>query len=87
MGRLTRTPPQADSLETYAVGIKRQYTEAFCMRKDVYDAILKLVAGDNSEAKLLGDRMVENNQNDLCLTIKNYSINEGLSSHIHGSIG
>jgi len=43
------------------------------MRRDVYQAILKLSKGDRSEEKLLGGRMIENNQGSLCLTIKDYA--------------
>jgi len=72
-------------------GIKRHYTEAFCMRKEIYNGILRLVNEKNQEqtSKInatMNDMIAVNNKRTLCLTIKNYPKAYGLSSHVHHTI-
>lgn len=66
-------------------GIKRHYTEAFCMRPDVYQALLDLANNNEQEkaAETIINAIKAGNNSDLHLTIKGYTQNEGLSKFIH----
>lgn len=66
-------------------GIRRQYTECFCMRKNVYESILKIAnQPDNSQAeiKFLKHAVNQYNANGVCLSIKAYEEHTGLSTFI-----
>ena len=66
-------------------GIRRQYTECFCMRKNIYESILKIGRDpENSKAEVNFIKHAANqyNQNGVCLSIKAYEDNSGLSSFI-----
>jgi len=80
MFSINRTPLK--EFDPEKCGIKRQYTEAFCMRKDVYNALIN-IEKDPSLHDYLNACMEQNNQKDLCLSIKNYSRDFGLSAHVH----
>lgn len=67
------------------VGINRHYTEAFCMRKIVYESLLKLAEND-ADAQAMSDirAEIESQKSDsLCLTIKRYAKNLSVSNFVH----
>lgn len=82
--------PEDDLLPHYSdyKSINRHYTEAFSMRSLVYESILKLCDNKNSSDAINAiKKEIENHkQENLCLTIKNYSKNSGLSKTIHESV-
>lgn len=84
--RITRGGPSPDGeFEDRKQGIKRHYTEAFCMRKEVFESLLK-IADDSNDAEALESiqkSVKDNNIDNLCLTIKNYQLEKGLSKYIH----
>jgi len=56
-------------------GIRRQYTECFCMRKNVYESLLKIgKQPENSAAEIRFIKHAINvyNSNGVCLSIKAY---------------
>lgn len=57
------------------------------MRRVVYDGLLKLAVDENSYSNELDQEIQQNNNKNLCLTIKNYWQNGGLSPLIHGGVG
>lgn len=62
------------------------------MRKQVYEALLKIASDEQVTSlelfkKELHTEIIKNNSDNLCLTIKNYSRNNGLSAHIHHEVG
>ena len=66
-------------------GIRRQYTECFSMRKNVYESLLKIgKQPENSQAeiKFLKHSCNQYNSNGVCLSIKAYEENSGLSTFI-----
>lgn len=66
-------------------GIRRQYTECFCMRKNIYESLLKIgKQPENSAAEIRFIKHAINvyNSNGVCLSIKAYEENTGLSSFI-----
>jgi len=65
-------PSPAGEFNDTKPGIKRQYTEAFAMRKDIYDKLLVNEKGDYSADIMKA--MKDNNLRDLSLTIKNYKL-------------
>lgn len=84
---ITRGGPSADGeYDDYKGGIKRQYTYTFCMRKDIYDALLKLADDQNdSEALEQVKNTIKDSSDDVYLTIKNYKSESGLSNFIHNA--
>lgn len=68
-------------------GISRHYSEAFCMRKNVYENILKLV--ENPQDADATQKIVDEVKmfwSNVCLTIKDYKTETGLSNLIHNDI-
>lgn len=66
-------------------GIKRHYTECFCMRPEVYENLLKIgqnLSNSQAEAAIVREFIQKSNANDLSLSIKEYA-NLGLSNAIH----
>ena len=82
---VTRGGPSADGeFDDYKVGIKRQYSQSFCMRTDIYEALLKLADDQNdSEALEQIKSTIKDSKDDVYLTIKNYKFESGLSNYIH----
>ena len=72
-------------------GVRRHYTEAFTMRKQVYEGILNLcensptIQSDETanQGEDLKELISQANSGDLCLTIKNYNLSMGLATYIH----
>jgi len=66
-------------------GIRRQYTECFCMRNNVYESLLKIgrqPENAQAEIKFIKHAINVYNSNGVCLSIKAYEENTGLSSFI-----
>jgi len=85
---ITRGGPSPDGeFEDRKQGIKRHYTEAFCMRKEVYQSLLKIAdnSDDTDALETIKKSVTDNNIDSLCLTIKNYQMEKGLSKYIHGT--
>ena len=56
------------------------------MRKDIYEALLKLADDQNdSEALEQAKNTIKDSQDDVYLTIKNYKSESGLSNFIHNT--
>lgn len=77
--------------ETGKYGIRRHYTEAFAMRKDIYNNLIKLCNKPTLEegakaAYEVAACIKKANEDSVCLTIKNYRIKYGLSSFIFDDI-
>jgi hypothetical protein len=53
------------------------------MREEVYKTLLKLANDDKGSIGQLQDLISKNNEEDLCLTIKDYQRDQGLSHFIH----
>ena len=69
-------------------GMKRQYTECFTMRREVYESLLKVgrdFYNSDAEVKTLREAINMFNNDSLCLSIKNYSQFSGLSKQIHAN--
>ena len=63
------------SFDSTRHGTKRQYTECFAMRNDVYENLLKLARSpfeSHVEAACIRDAITKNSRDNICLTIKNY---------------
>ena len=77
-------PSPAGELEENKSGIKRHYTEAFVMRPEVLQAFIDFAKEkDEKNAQIIIDAVKANNRDDLHLTIKGYTRNNGLSKFIH----
>lgn len=77
---------ESGTFEDSKFGIKRHYTECFCMRKVIYENLLRIgrnIENSQDEADVVKQAMTWNNMYDLCLTIKNYNQNSGLSRYIY----
>lgn len=57
------------------------------MRRVVYDGILKLAVDETSYSNELDEEIKNNNDKNLCLTLKGYTQNDGLSKLIHEGVG
>lgn len=74
-----------ESLMTKKHGIRRQFTECFAMRKDVYEALChvgKNMRNCRPQVRLLKEEIKKFNQNGTCLSIKSYVGAGGLSRFI-----
>lgn len=80
----SRGPSAPGEFDEKKSGIKRHYTEAFVMRPNVLEALISLAQNkDEKSAQTIIDAVKQNNSKDLCLTIKGYKRNEGLSKFLH----
>mmetsp|Transcript_13001 Transcript_13001/g.20161 ORF Transcript_13001/g.20161 Transcript_13001/m.20161 type:complete len:308 (-) Transcript_13001:254-1177(-) len=79
----TKGQSSAGTFEKSKCGIRRQYTEAFSMRKEVHEAILSLAQGSTDQLETLKQSLSVGNSEAISLSIKNYNQHPGLSSFIH----
>jgi hypothetical protein len=75
----------AGDLDHNKGGIKRQYTQAFCMISTIYDNLVKLGLdpSDSTAAAEISNVIEEANPECCYLTIKNYAAAGGLSHFVH----
>ena len=77
---------QPGGFDPTKVGIKRQYTDCFVMRQNIFKTILKIARsphGSANEIEQLKSDIINGNSDDVCLSIKNYETLPGLSKFIH----
>jgi hypothetical protein len=84
-------PSGVGEFEDKKYGIRRHYTEAFCMRRDIYDNLIRLSKKHSLEegaraAYEISWAIKKANEDSICLTLKDYKIEYGLSNFISKDI-
>ena len=83
----TADPSEIGSFESSKYGIRRHYTEAFAMRKGIYENLIRLcnrpTLEEGAQASYEVQQLIRRSNDDaVCLTLKDYKIQYGLSSYL-----